>query len=294
MLLLLSIFAAVIIFGISLFQRWMISRIDPLGGKHVVVYDSDGSHITRTDSFVGNEGPVRIYRVDTNEAAILGVRAETNGGFTTRQRLYFSDSINCTGSVRWILDPTTAAAAATQFLPWSMTPAGVAGYGHPVSDYYTLQAVAFAMGPNGLLYRAYGSESTSPPLTPGYDPTITNYPASEWASERYDAGRCRQLGPLTTDPGTATAEQIALVPYLMQVDNSYTIRDKDGIPYSPMFWSPTRINPVPPIPVIGSNQILTSPATPEGGTPFPPGVTTTGADGLVYTPPSGGEGTPAP
>jgi hypothetical protein len=320
LLLLLSIFAAVIVFAIAMFQAWMIAKIDPFGGKHVVVYDSDGKFITRTDSFVGNEGPVRVYRIhhgDTHAAAILGTRGEAGGGFTTRQRLYYSDSTTCNGALLWILDPTTAAAAATQFLRWSDTtsippvvspllPDGV-GYGHPISDYYTLQTIAFAIGPmaDGLirLHRAHGSLSTpqpdpppvppDPPLPPGYDPEVFGYPASEWASERYGAARCRQIGNLTDDPLQANAEQQALVPYLMQVDESYDIVDKGGVEFVPNFWTPTKVYPDPPVPVIGTNQVQFTDGLPEGA-PLPSGVTTTGADGLIHTPPSGGEDSSPP
>lgn len=297
-----AMFGSVIYFGLELVHRWLITFVDPIGGKNVIVYDSAGTFMTRTRSFVGNEAPLLVYRIGGQEAAILGLRAETNGGYTTRQRLYFSGTATCDPSdpdaYLWILDPTTAAGAATHYLAWDTTadpvlsalPSPIFPYGHPISDFYSLQTIAFAMGPDGLLYRAFGSESSNPPLPVGFDPTIFGYPASEWDSERYDGVRCRQIGPVTSLPAAANTEQIALSAYLMQVDTAYTVNDKNGIPFAPNFWAPTRINNTPPPAVVDSENPQFTPAQPEslGGPVLVPFVD---ADGVAHTAP-GPENTP--
>lgn len=305
LLILMAIFGTVIYFALELVNRWLIAFIDPMGGKNVVVYDANGTFITRTKSMVGNEAPLLVYRINGAEAALLGLRAETNGGFTTRQRLYFSGTTTCDpndpDAYLWILDPTTAAGAATNYLPWDTTadpilsalPSPIYPYGHPISDFYSLQTIAFAMGPDGLLYRAYGSESSNPPLPVGYDPTIFGYPASEWDSQRYDATRCRQIGPDTTLPASANNEQTTLAAYLMQVDTAYTVNDKNGIPFAPNFWSPSRISSTPPPVVVDSEGPAFAPTPLDETSPAinSPHATFTDADGNVHTAP-GPEDTP--
>ncbi len=318
LLIILAVFGTVFYFVLEMAHNWLIAQIDPLGGKHVVVYDSSGSLITRTNSFVGHEAPVRVYRVSTLEAAILGTRGEADGGFTTHQRLYFTNSYDCGTTMvdpnyamlEWIIDPSMAAAAKVQFLQWdTSTPfppsyaaalpplttlgAGVA-YGHPVSDFYTLQTVAFAIGPDlgmGTLRRAYGTLSTDPPSVVDFDGAQYGYPTSEWDSERYDLDRCRRIGSFTTVQAAASEEQRALGEHLMMVDGNYSVVDKDGIPYAPMFWTPAAINPTPPVPnALGTPLNVNAPAT-ESGPPGGAPATFTDAQGVVHKLP-GDESTP--
>lgn len=289
LLIILTILGSVVYFALDIYQRWLISQIDPMGGGHVLVYDANGNMVVRARSFVGNEGPMKIFRVSNDAAAILGVRLD---GFTSRQRIYFTDfdagtACTCDEFSKWMLDPTLSTGAAVEWLRWSVQPSGTPTpvgpvaltdmHGHPISDFYTTQAVAFAVGPatgatnlgSVKLFRSYGSLSTSPPLTTGFDPTVFGYPACEWSSERYGANRCRTIGPKTTNPALANNEQAVLAAYLMAVDDpfgydlGFTPSGGAFTVYAPDFWSPAAINPVAPVPVVGTNQLTPHTATNE-------------------------------
>lgn len=290
LLIILTILGTVVYFALDIYQRWLIASIDPMGGNHVLVYDANGNQVVRARSFVGNEGPMKIFRVNNDAAAILGTRLD---GFTSRQRIYFTDFDNpgspctCDEFSKWVLDPTLSAGAAVEWLRWSVQPSGnptpvgptalTDMHGHPISDFYTTQAIAFAVGPAAgatnlgsvKLFRSYGSLSTSPPLTTGFDPTVFGYPACEWASERYGANRCRTIGTKTTNPALANNEQAVLAAYLMAVDDpfgydlGFTPSGGAFTVYAPDFWSPAAINPVAPVPVVGTNQLTQHTATNE-------------------------------
>lgn len=310
LLVLMAIFGTVFYFALELAYGWLIQQIDPLGGKQVTVYDQTGSFITRTNSFVGNEAPVRVFRTDTHEAAILGVRAETDGGFTTHQRLYYTGSYDCGQSLapgavamlEWIIDPTTAAGARVQFVRWDdsydfpssytaalpaleplVGPAAALdlGYGHPISDFYSLQTIAFAMGPDAMLRRAHGTLSGTPVIA--FDGSTYGWPTSEWDSTRYDTDRCRRIGDYTTVLASASEEQLALGEHLVQVDNWYQVTDANNIPYTPEFWVPAAYSTVDPTPVVGSNFLDVVSTTDESDVAGAGFNTFTDGDGLVHT-----------
>lgn len=208
LLLLLSIFSVVIIFALALIQQHFVQSVSDPFGRTVFIYDSTppkGSSllIGRAVGFNQYEAPEIVYRVpDAAEpvAALLGVRP---ANFTTRPAVYY-DNAGCTGGT-WLLDPTNSAAGASG----------------EVSDFYSVQGTAFAIGIGG------GSQNVLFRSTPGAAPAAM--PQSRWVSERYSAN-CQ---PVTPDP----LLQAALVPATLVSDMS-TI-------YVPPYWTPDKVSGTP-------------------------------------------------
>ncbi len=166
LLILLTIFGVVAIFALVLIQQHFVNQAGDYFGRTIFIYDSKqpaGSSVLigRAVSFNALEAPQIIYRVPTSNpplAALLAVRA---ANFTTRPSVFY-DNPNCTGG-SWMLDPANP----------------VSGTVGEVSDLYSLQGTAFAIGLSGVdqnvLFRS----------TPGAAPVAT--PQSRWVSERYSA-----------------------------------------------------------------------------------------------------------
>jgi hypothetical protein len=156
----------VAIFALVLIQQHFVAEAGDYFGRSIVVYDSkqpSGSSVVvgRAVGFNSLGAPEIVYRVPTSTpplAALLGVRA---ANFTTRPSVFY-DNANCTGG-SWMLDPSNP----------------ISGTVGEVSDLYSLQGTAFAIGLSGtdqnVLYRS----------TPGAAPGTT--PQSRWVSERYNA-----------------------------------------------------------------------------------------------------------
>lgn len=204
LLILLTIFGVVAIFAMVLIQQHFVNEAGDYFGHNIFIYDSKmpaGSSVLvgRAVSFNALEAPQIIYRVPTPTpplAALLGVRA---ANFTTRPSVFY-DNANCTGA-SWMLDPANP----------------VSGTVGEVSDLYSLQGTAFAIGVSGtdqnVLYRS----------TPGAPPGAT--PQSRWVSERYSAN-CQAVAD---DP----VLRGALIPANLVFSMSTV--------YVPPYWTPAGI-----------------------------------------------------
>jgi hypothetical protein len=208
LLLLLAIFGTVIVFALILVQQHFVKSVSNPFGRTVFVYDStppSGSSllIGRAVGFNQYEAPQVIYRInDPAEpvAALLGVRP---ANFTTRPSVFY-DAPGCTGG-SWMLDPANAAAGASG----------------EVSDFYSTQGTAFAIGFAG------GSQNVLYRSTPGAAPAVM--PQSRWVSERYTLN-CQPVAP-------DAALQAALIPATF-VSNMSTI-------YLPPYWTPDKVSGTP-------------------------------------------------
>jgi hypothetical protein len=208
LLLLLAIFGTVVVFALILVQQHFVKSVSNPFGRTVFVYDStlpSGSSllIGRAVGFNQLEAPQIIYRInDPAEpvAALLGVRP---ANFTTRPSVFY-DSATCTGG-SWMLDPTNPAAGA-----WG-----------EVSDFYSTQGTAFAIGSAG------GSQNVLYRSTPGAAPAVM--PQSHWVSERYTLN-CQPVAP-------DAALQAALIP-ATPISNLSTI-------YLPPYWTPDKVAGTP-------------------------------------------------
>ncbi|MEA2162809.1 MAG: hypothetical protein QOK37_936 [Thermoanaerobaculia bacterium] len=212
MLLLLAIFGTVIVFALVLIQQHFVQSISDPFGRTIFVYDSTQPAgksllIGRAVSFNQYEAPQVLYRITDagtppkHYAALLGVRP---ANFTTRPAVYYDDP-GCTGGP-WILDPNNA----------------LSGASGEVSDFYSLQGVAFAIGKDGssnVLYR------TSTLVT---HPAVLS-PQSRWVSEAYSAN-CQ---PVTAD----AALQAALIPATELWDMSTK--------FIPPYWTPVQVYGTP-------------------------------------------------
>jgi hypothetical protein len=224
LLLLISIFSVVVIFALVLIQQHFVRSVSDPFSRTIFIYDSTppkgGSLlIGRTVSFNQYEAPQIIYRVpDPAEpvAALLGVRT-TN--FTSRPSVFY-DNPGCTGGT-WMLDPTNAAAGASG----------------EVSDLYSLQGTAFAIGISG------GSQNVLFRATPGAPPGAT--PQSRWVSERYTVN-CQAVA-------ADAALQAALIPAVV-------VSDMSAI-YVPPYWTPDRVSGTP---------LSAATAPKKEGDPWPP------------------------
>lgn len=224
MLLLLSIFGVVLIFAFTLIQQHFVQSVSDPFGRTIFIYDSTppkGSSLLvgRAVSFNQYEAPQIIFRVpDPAEpvAALLGVRP---ANFTTRPSVFY-DSAGCTGGT-WMLDPGNPASGASG----------------EVSDFYSVQGTAFAIGVAGasqnVLFRS----------TPGAAPLAM--PQSRWVSERYSLN-CQ---PVAADP----VLQAALIPASLVSDMS-TI-------YIPPYWTPDKVSGTP---------LSAATAPKKEGDPWPP------------------------
>jgi hypothetical protein len=208
LLLLLAIFGTVIVFALVLVQQHFVQSVSDPFGRTVFIYDSTQPAgksllVGRAVGFNQYEAPQVIYRIpDPAEpvAALLGVRP---ANFTTRPSVFY-DSPACTGGT-WMLDPTNAAAGASG----------------EVSDFYSTQGTAFAIGIAG------GSQNVLYRSTPGAAPGAM--PQSRWVSERYSVN-CQPVAP---DP----VLQAALIPATLVSDMS-TI-------YKPPYWTPDKVSGTP-------------------------------------------------
>jgi len=209
LLLILCIFGVVVIFAISIAQRYVVNNVSNPFGRNVFVYDStppSGSSLLvgRAVGFTQYEAPLILYRIadpDPRLAALLGVRPSN---FTTRTSVFYSNA-GCSGAT-WMLDPTNVTS-------------GTVG---EVSDLYGTQGTAFAIGLSG------GSQNVLFRSASGAAPATT--PASRWVSERY-ANNCE---PVADDP----VLRAALIPGTV-IANMSTI-------FTPPYWSPaTTIGTLP-------------------------------------------------
>jgi hypothetical protein len=212
LLLLVSIFSVVVIFGLALLQRHFVQSTADAFGRTIFVYDStlplgNSRLIGKAVGFNQYESPLVVYRIPDPSAplaVLLGVRPNH---FTTRQSVFY-DSPGCSGGT-WMLDPANPLA-------------GVAG---EASELYALQGAAFAIGTNG------GSANVLFRSTSGAAPLTT--PQSRWVSERHDTP-CQ---PVADDP----ALRAALVP-------APAVSDMSTI-YAPPYWVPAQTTgplPTPP------------------------------------------------
>lgn len=198
---------------------------DPFG-RTIFVYDSTQPAgksllIGRAVGFNQYEAPQVIYRISDpprNYAALLGVRP---ANFTTRPTVYY-DGAGCTG-VTWMLDPNNA----------------LAGASGEVSDFYSVQGTAFAIGTDGtsnnVLFRG---------MPPGPHPAGVS-PQSRWVSEAYSAN-CQ---PVTPD----AALQAALIPATLLWDMSTK--------FIPPYWTPVQVSGTP---------LSAATAPQKEGDPWPP------------------------
>lgn len=260
LLLLMTIFGTVIYFGFQMYQKWLVNSIDPMGGAQTVIYDNAGGGlgnsniITRAEAYNSFDAPVFLSRPDKTAAALLGVRAN---GFTSRQRVYF-DAANCTGNA-FLLDPSDTGAQ----------------YG-PIADLNELEGVAFAIGPNNVLYRidgtiGGGTLAAGPPVL-----------VSEYQSEAYDNPatgadeRCKVFPQPDESDGGANPNNLhsnVLGPVILTYPSAYITP----------FWAPAKLGSAPGMAAV-PGTMPTLPGVPEGQ-PLPT-LTGTGHQ------PSGSEGAP--
>lgn len=208
LLLLLTIFGSVLVFALILIQQHFVQTVSDPFGRTVFIYDTPPSGssvlIGRAVGFNQYEAPQIIYRIPDPAlpvAALLGVRP---ANFTTRPSVYY-DNADCTGNP-WMLDPNAAAS----------------GGSGEVSDYYSTQGTAFAIGIFG------GSQNWLYRSTPGPHP-IGVVPQSRWVSERYSVN-CQLV---TAD----AALQNVLIP-ATRVSDMSTI-------FIPPYWTPVKVSGTP-------------------------------------------------
>jgi hypothetical protein len=201
---------------------------DPFG-RTIFIYDSTQPAgksllIGRAVGFNQYEAPQVIYRVTDGSnppnhyAALLGVRP---ANFTTRPGVYYDDP-GCTGGA-WMLDPSNP----------------LSGASGEVSDFYSVQGSAFAIGTDGTSKNVLYQSSAL-----GTHPAGVS-PQSRWVSEAYSTN-CQ---PVTAD----AALQAALIPANQLWDMSTK--------FIPPYWTPVKVSGTP---------LSAATAPKKEGDPWPP------------------------